>query len=98
MLTYVVDIDGVICSNTYGKYNKAKPYKKIIKKINKMYYNHNTIVYFTARGSTTGINWTKLTKKQLKEWGCKYHKLIMGKPEGNFYIDDRAINSKDFFK
>ena len=38
-----------------------------------------------------------MTKKQLEKWGCKFHELIMGKPEGDVYIDDRGINSKDFF-
>ena len=32
---------------------------------------------------------------QLKKWGVKYHELIMGKPYGDFFIDDKAHN--DFF-
>jgi hypothetical protein len=38
-----------------------------------------------------------LTENQLKSWGCKYHKLILGKPSGDYYIDDKGINSDDFF-
>jgi len=98
MKKYIIDVDGVVSNNTYGKYKQAKPYKRIIKKINKLYDEHNTIIYFTARGSTTKLSWYKFTKKQLEKWGCKFHELIMGKPEGDFYIDDRAINSKEFFK
>ena len=39
----------------------------------------------------------ELTEKQLKDWGCKYHELIMGKPHADFFIDDKGINSDEFF-
>jgi hypothetical protein len=38
-----------------------------------------------------------LTENQLKSWGCKYHSLVLGKPSGDYYIDDKGINSDDFF-
>jgi len=40
----------------------------------------------------------ELTANQLDEWGCKYHKLMLGKPSGDFYIDDKGVNSNDFFR
>jgi len=39
----------------------------------------------------------ELTEKQLKDWGCKYHELIMGKPHADYFIDDKGINSDEFF-
>ena len=39
----------------------------------------------------------ELTDKQLKEWGCKYHELIMGKPHADYFIDDKAWPDKVFF-
>jgi len=38
-----------------------------------------------------------LTKMQLDIWGCKYHELILGKPSGDIYIDDKGMNANDFF-
>jgi len=35
-----------------------------------------------------------MTKKQLKKWGVRYHKLIFGKPSYDLLIDDKCI----FFK
>ena len=35
-----------------------------------------------------------LTKSQLKKWGLKYHKLIMGKPSYDFFIDDKNLGFK----
>ena len=45
-----------------------------------------------------GKGFNGLTKMQLDIWGCKYHELILGKPSADYYIDDKAVNSDDFFK
>jgi hypothetical protein len=39
----------------------------------------------------------ELTENQLKDWGCKYNELIMGKPHADLFIDDKGINCDDFF-
>ena len=39
-----------------------------------------------------------LTFKQLKEWGVKYHYFELGKLSYDLWIDDKAINDKDFFE
>ena len=96
--TYVIDIDGTICTNTDGDYENAKPFYERIKFINKLFESGNQIVMFTARGSTTQIDWTKITQNQLQSWGLKYHKLKLKKPFGDYYIDDKAIKDEDFFK
>jgi hypothetical protein len=36
----------------------------------------------------------KLTKKQLKEWGVNYNKLILGKPSYDLIVDDLSIYFK----
>ena len=67
-----------------------------IKKANKLYDDGNTIVYWTARGATTGIDWTDLTAQQLKKWGAKYHELKLDKPFYDLFIDDKVINTEDW--
>jgi CMP-N-acetylneuraminic acid synthetase len=94
---YVIDIDSTICSHSYPDYHLAEPFKDRIEKINKLYDAGNEIIFFTARGDKTKIDFRPLTEKQLNEWGVKYHELRMGKPYGHYYIDDKAINDKDFF-
>ena len=60
-----VDIDETICETPeHRNYYNAKPIKENIDKINRLYDDGNTIVYWTARGSRTQINWYDLTKKQ----------------------------------
>ncbi len=39
-----------------------------IEKINELHGSGNTIVYYTARGTKTGLNWYELTISQLNKW------------------------------
>ena len=100
-MIYFVDIDDTICYNdTTDKtdYKLAKPYYERINKINSLFDEGNTIVYWTARGTLSGINWFDVTIKQLNKWNCKYHELRMGKPYYDIFIDDKNINSDVFFQ
>ena len=38
-----------------------------------------------------------LTRSQLGAWGAKHHQLFLGKPSGDYYIDDKGVNDEDFF-
>jgi CMP-N-acetylneuraminic acid synthetase len=95
---YVIDIDGVICTTNGIDYEKAEPIIKNIEKFNKLYDAGNTIWYQTARGYVSGIDYRELTENQLKKWGVKYDALLFGKPDADYYIDDKAINSSDFLR
>ena len=99
MVIYV-DIDDTICeSDKKGlDYNKSSPIKARISKINDLYASGNTIIYWTGRGTLTGVDWREVTLRQLEEWGAKYHGLVMGKPAFDLFIDDKNINSEEFFK
>jgi hypothetical protein len=98
-MVYFVDIDDTICTYEGERdYRKAKPIIERIKKINDLFESGHTVVYWTARGSTTGIDWTEITRSQLIEWGAKHSNLILGKPHYDIYIDDKSINSEVYFK
>ena len=87
-----VDIDETICYYEDKRdYNLAKPIEENIEKINKLYDEGNTITYYTARGSLTGIDWYNITQTQLKDWNCKYHYLSVGeKPPYDLLICDKT--------
>jgi len=105
-LIYTFDIDGTICTLTDGNYSFAEPIKNRILIINNLFKEGHEIIIFTARGMKTFENdvdkakykWEELTKKQLEAWGLNYHKLILGKPAADLYIDDKGINDKVFFQ
>ena len=93
-----VDIDETICYfSEEREYSLAQPIHENIQKINKLFDEGHTIVYWTARGTQTGIDWTQLTCSQLKEWGAKYTECKLGKPDYDLFICDKAINSERFF-
>lgn len=98
MLIYV-DIDDTICfyKDKTDNYSTAQPYHDRIKRINQLFEQGNTIVYWTARGTMTGINWFQVTLEQLNTWGCKYHELRMGKPAYDLFIDDKNIEAQTYF-
>ncbi len=96
MTVYCFDIDGTICTNTEGTYEEATPFLEVIERINGLYEKGHRILLYTARGSTTGIDWTELTRNQLEEWNMHYHELFIGKPTADIYIDDKAINAADW--
>tara|TARA_R110000822_G_scaffold55485_1_gene141053 strand:- start:140 stop:454 length:315 start_codon:yes stop_codon:yes gene_type:complete len=98
MVIYV-DIDETICHYLDERnYSLAQPIVERIQRINSLYDEGKKIVYWTARGCTTGIDWTKTTQEQLKQWGAKYHELKMNhKPHYDLLICDKAINSNTFF-
>lgn len=90
-----VDIDGTIC--TISKpYSEALPISEHILKINKLYDEGNTIIYYTARGGITKVDYTELTKQQLKDWGCKFHELRMNhKPSYDLFICDKSMRIEE---
>jgi len=108
-MRYVVDIDGTICNpgdSDETRYTGATPIQDRIDKINKLYDDGHHIVYLTARGMGRFNNsrmhahreFYEFTYNQLKEWGCKFKELHLGKPSGDYYIDDKGIHSDDFFR
>ena len=99
-----VDIDETICFYQGSRYQdnrvyeQAVPSYKNIAKINKLYDEGWTIIYWTARGSTQPDNQERLdyirelTTQQLNDWGAKFHRLEIGdkKPLYDLVIDDKA--------
>ena len=95
MLIYI-DIDETICITPEDRdYTNATPINENIAKANKLYDEGNTIVYWTARGTVTKIDWREVTEKQFKDWGVKCHELKFDKPY-DLIIDDKALNTKDW--
>lgn len=95
--TYIVDIDNTICKTEGNNYNNSQPFYDRIAIINQLYEQGHRIIYWTARGGNSGIDWTHKTHSQLASWGCKYDEIRMNKPSYDIWIDDKAFNSEDFF-
>jgi len=101
MIIYI-DIDETICyhpnesPNVARDYTLAEPIVENIKKANDLYDAGHTIVYWTARGAVSGIDWTDVTTKQLSQWGVRYHDLKLDKPYYDLFIDDKVMNTENW--
>lgn len=86
-----VDIDNTICHTQGSDYKNSVPIPEHIDKINRLYDEGHTIVYWTARGGRSKIEYTDLTLNQLKSWGCKFCELRMNeKPSYDLLICDKT--------
>ena len=63
-----VDIDETICKTPpTRKYAESVPIPENIEKVNKLHEQGHTIIYWTARGSKSGKDYSKLTIEQLNK-------------------------------
>ena len=96
-MIYYIDIDDTICTLAESmNYESARPIPRAIEKVNQLYEDGHHVVFWTARGTVSGIDWRELTERQLSSWGVKYHELKFGKPAYDLFIDDKNMNSSDW--
>lgn len=90
---YAVDLDNTLC--TWAFRNETLTALKCrIDKINELYKQWNVILICTARNPT----YYSITLWWLISNWVMFHWINMQyKPWADFYIDDKAINDKDFF-
>lgn len=90
---FVFDIDGVIAQfDATLNYQNSLPNEKMISIINQLHEWGNEIVLFTARGYVTGKDWEDVTKKQMERFGLSYDELLFGKPNADYYVDDKMLD------
>lgn len=103
-VTIVFDVDDTICNNNNRDYENALPYNDVINKINDLYSEGANIVLYTSRGMVScNGDIKKIIEKNkaiLEKWlegnNVKYNELIFGKPIADMYIDDKAMNVREF--
>lgn len=96
--TFCFDIDGTLCESVESNYPESVPIEDRIRLVNSLKAAGHKIVLFTARGASSGNDWSQLTTTQMREWEVNFDQLIMGKPHADLYIDDKAILADDFFR
>jgi uncharacterized HAD superfamily protein len=88
----IIDLDGTICTEekTFSR-SLAVPKEQAVESVNTLYDQGHTIIIYSAR------TWMEfeMTTEWLKRHGVRYHQLVMGKPVGDVWIDDRALRFED---
>lgn len=95
-MRYAFDIDNTLVSTKDNDYANSVPIFSRISHVNRLYDEDNYIILYTARGSRSGKDYRELTESQMKKFGIKYHELVMGKVDCDYFIDDKALTLKDF--
>ncbi|HEY0740060.1 MAG TPA: hypothetical protein VGD40_01310 [Chryseosolibacter sp.] len=85
----IIDLDGTICTEekTYSR-SLAKPLPGAIENVNRLFSEGHIIIIYSAR---TWMEY-EMTADWLKRHDVHFHQLVMGKPVGDLWIDDRAIS------
>lgn len=89
MARIVVDIDGVLCEET-GRpddYADRAPLQRGIAMVRKLKADGHEVVLHTARWEED----REVTEAWMREHEVEYDALVLGKPRGDLYIDDRAL-------
>jgi hypothetical protein len=105
-----VDLDDTLCVRPKNlehlgvdKYHHCTPLTDTIQQVNELFNSGNTIVIYTARGMNmfngnihlVYSNLFELTINQLKRWGVKYHRLVLGKIHYDLLIDDKCVRPEE---
>ena len=84
----VIDLDGTICSEE-KQFSRAMavPIEGAINALKMMKAQGHTIIIYSAR------TWAEyeMTVDWLSRHGAPYDQLVLGKPQGDYWIDDRAL-------
>ena len=99
----VIDLDDTICYTTNRDFDNSIPNEKVINKTNKLYEEGWEIVIFTARGDKScrtlaekELKYRLITERWLKENNVKYTRLMFGKSNADYYVDDKNISIEEF--
>ena len=96
-LTLVIDLDGVLTvKKEWIDYSdedflSVEPDVIVIGVVNTLFDSGNRIIIHTSR------RWEdeNVTKVWLSKHGVKFHVLVLGKPLGDHYIDDKNMSVKE---
>jgi capsule biosynthesis phosphatase len=97
----IIDLDGVLCpiKKPNQSYDELIPLPGAVERLRELSKNGNYIIIMTARHMATcesnvGMVIKKLGKVTLDwldKYKFEYDEIHFGKPNGDVYIDDRAI-------
>jgi hypothetical protein len=98
-VTVCFDVDGVLCNQTASDYENAIPNAEAIAVVNDLYTRGVRVIIHTSRfmGRTGGDadearrQGLDFTRRQLSDWGVRFHELHMGKPSYDVVVDDRSV-------
>jgi hypothetical protein len=109
-MRYCFDLDDTLCTGSrivdgVTDYSACEPLLQAAMNLRALSEQGHTIIICTARGmgSTGGdqaqaaLSVGEMTKAQLHAWGFVYDEIYFGKPSADIYIDDKGLNSAEWW-
>ena len=101
--TICIDIDDTLCFTKNRDFENSYPIIETIKQINRFHDQGWKIILSTARGAKSCktveeriAKYDTITRAWLDKNGVKYDELWFGKPNADFYIDDKNLSINEF--
>lgn len=101
--TIVMDMDDTISFTENRDFEHSKPNIPVINKINELYDKGWKILICTARGAKScatiqqrEAKYRGLTESWLNRNGVKYNEVLFGKPNADYYVDDKNMSIEEF--
>ena len=103
--TFVIDVDDTVCFTKNRDFKNSEPNQPVIDKINELHNKGWKIIFATARGAKScptllerEIKYRGKTEYWLHEHKVKFDDLVLGKPNADYYVDDKAMSIEEFLK
>lgn len=103
---FCIDLDGTIChiKNSDQHYKDVEPLPGAVDYLNKLKSEGHYIIINTARNMLTYqdsigkiiANQAPIVIDWLKKYNIPYDELLFGKPFADYYIDDKAVEFKNW--
>jgi capsule biosynthesis phosphatase len=103
-----IDLDGTIAKNKTGEqtYEDVEPMQNAVEVLNELKANGCYIIIHTARNMGTCNNnlgsviarQANLVTNWLKKYNIPYDELLFGKPNVDYFIDDKGIGFENWTK
>jgi len=87
---YNIDFDGTLTDGS--SYVKLVPNLSVITKVRELYFLGNIIIIWSARLWENAA----IIAAFCIQHGIPFHGLMLGKGGTDIYVDDKAVNAKDF--
>ena len=87
--TFVFSLGALVAQGTEGDPANALPNPGAISVLNRLHALGNTVVVHCC--GEVGAAATDAVTRRLGEWGVTYHRLVWGRPQADFVVDDGMI-------
>lgn len=101
--SFCIDIDDTLLTTVDRDFEHSIPHRDVIDKVNRLHSNGWGIILCTARGAKScttlearEAKYRKVTEDWLKANGVQYDALVFGKPNADFYVDDKSMSIRSF--